>query len=64
MAELQVSVEEAKRADESLDVLLHPQSLGEQCGEMAGKRKQAFGAQMGLGLLGWVDVSRAASVDV
>ena len=57
-----VLVEEAKCADGSLDALSHPQPLDEQCGEMAGKSEQAFGAQMELGLQGWVDVSRSADV--
>ena len=57
-----VLVEEAKCADGSLDALSHPQPLDEQCGEMAGKSEQAFGAQMELDLQGWVDVSRSADV--
>ena len=64
MVELQVMVEEAKCGAGRLGVLRHPQSLGEQSAEVAGKREQAFEAQKGSGLRGWVEVSRAASFDV
>ena len=59
-----VLVEGAKCAAGSLDELSHPQTLGEQCGQMAGKREQAFGAQMELGLQGLVDVSHVRADDV
>ena len=64
MGELQVFVEEAKCVDGSLDVLSHPQLQGEQCGKMAVKQEQTFGAQMGSDSQGWADVSRAGSADV
>ena len=64
MGELQVFVEEAKCVDGSLDVLSHPQLQGEQCGKMAVKQEQTFGAQMGSDSQGWADVSHAGSADV
>ena len=64
VVELQVLVEEAKCGAGRLGVLPHPQSLGEQSAEVAGKREQAFEAQMGSGLGGWVDVSRVTFSDV
>ena len=64
MGELKVFVEEAKCVDGSLDVLSHPQSQGEQCGKMAVKQEQTFGAQMGSDSQGWADVSHAGSADV
>ena len=56
--------EEAKCAGGSLAELPLPQTLGEQCAEVAAKREPAFEAQMGSGSKGSVDVSRAASSDV
>ena len=64
MGDLQVLVEEAKCGAGRLGALPHPQSLGEQSAEVAGKREQAFEAQKGSGLRGWVEVSRAAASDV
>ena len=64
MEEPQMLAEEAKCAGGSLAELPLPQSLGEQCAEVAVKREPAFEARMGLGSQGSVDVSRAASSDV